>query len=209
METILTRQALRLSDRLSCSGSALEPLTWSQAINDDSEIIARVVAGDRNLFGDLVKRHQGRVYRVALAILSDPHEAEEASQDAFLRAYQALPKFRGDAAFSTWLTRIAINTSRSRLRRLKARQWFSLEALREKGDFVEPTAPSDDPQTAARALLAGLPEGDREILLLKEVEGMDYAGIAASMGISVEAVRGRLKRARVRLRHETADNDVQ
>jgi RNA polymerase sigma-70 factor (ECF subfamily) len=166
------------------------------------------LAGDRNLFGDLVNRHQARVYRVCLSVLNNPQEAEEASQDTFVRAYRALSSFRGDSAFTTWLTRIAINTSRSRLRRLKLRHVFSLDALREKGSFAEPVAPPDDPNAKARELLSSLPRDDREIILLKEVEGLDYKEIAAVLNLSVEGVRGRLKRARMRLRHETLESGV-
>jgi RNA polymerase sigma-70 factor (ECF subfamily) len=181
---------------------------WRQAISEDSETIARVLAGDPNLFGELVTRHQGRVYRVCLGVLNDPQEAEEAAQDAFVRAYRALASFRGDAAFTTWLTRIAINTSRSRLRRIKLHRFFSLDALREKGSFAEPIAPPDDPNAPARALLASLSMGDREIILLKEVEGLDYKEIAVILNLTVEGVRGRLKRARMRLRHETLKPSV-
>jgi len=181
---------------------------WRPAIHEDSETIALVLSGDRNLFGDLVNRHQARVYRVCLSVLNNPQEAEEASQDTFVRAYRALSSFRGDSAFTTWLTRIAINTSRSRLRRLKLRRVFSLDALREKGSFAEPMAPPDDPNAKAHELLSSLPKDDREIILLKEVEGLDYKEIAAVLGLSVEGVRGRLKRARMRLRHETLESGV-
>lgn len=179
-----------------------------RSISGDNEIIRSVLAGNKDFFGDLVTRHQDRVYRVCLAVLRDPHEAEESAQDTFVRAYRALASFRGDSAFTTWLTRIAINTSRSRLRRLKLKRFLSLDALREKGSFAEPVAPPDDPHAKARALLASLPESDREIILLKEVEGLDYKEIASTLGISVEGVRGRLKRARLRLRHENPSADV-
>lgn len=181
---------------------------WRPAIREDSETIALVLAGDRNLFGDLVTRHQARVYRVCLSVLNDPQEAEEASQDTFIRAFKALSNFRGDSAFTTWLTRIAINTSRSRLRHLKLRRFLSLDALREKGSFAEPVAPPDNPNAKAHELLASLPENDREIILLKEVEGLDYKEIASVLNLSVEGVRGRLKRARMRLRHETLEAGV-
>jgi RNA polymerase sigma-70 factor (ECF subfamily) len=166
------------------------------------------LAGDRNHFGELVTRHQARVFRVCLGILGDSQEAEEASQDTFLRAFRALSQFRGDSAFSTWLTRIAINVSRTRLRRMRVRRFFSLDALREKGSFAEPVAPPDNPNSAALALLSALPESDREIILLKEVEGLDYKEIAAVLNLTVEGVRGRLKRARVRLRHENVKPGV-
>jgi len=185
-----------------------ESTGWRPAINEDSETIARVLAGDGNLFGELVTRHQGRVYRVCMGVLNDPQEAEEAAQDAFVRAYRALASFRGESAFTTWLTRIAINTSRSRLRRLKLRRFFSLDALREKGSFAEPVAPPDDPNAQARALLASLSESDREIILLKEVEGLDYREIAVILNLTVEGVRGRLKRARMHLRHENLGPSV-
>jgi RNA polymerase sigma-70 factor (ECF subfamily) len=207
MPETLTKQPPRGRVRLSCppcpKDSGRRP-----AIHEDIPTIQRVLAGDKNLFGDLVQRHQDRVYRVCLAVLRDPHEAEEASQDTFIRAYKALASFRGDSAFSTWLTRIAINTSRSRLRRLQIRRFFSLDALLEKGSFAEPAAPPSDPNAEAFALLASLPEADREVLLLKEVEGLDYKEISSVLGVSVEGVRGRLKRARMRLRHEKLSSKV-
>jgi len=177
-------------------------------LDEDLSIIQRVLSGEKDLFGSLVTRHQDRVYRVCLGVLGDPQEAQEASQDAFVRAYKALASFRGDSAFSTWLTRIAINASRTRLRHLRLRSFFSLDALREKGSFAEPVAPPDNPLSGAQALLSALPASDREILLLKEVEGLDYVEISKVLGVSVEGVRGRLKRARARLRHETTGTGV-
>ncbi len=173
---------------------------------DEPEDIRGAQAGDAEAFGRLVERHQAQVYRVCLAALADPHEAEDAAQGTFLKAYRALPGYRGEAALRTWLTRIAINQCRDRLR-AKARaqeRSESLEALLESGKPL-PRAlrlePGDPPEALAEELLARLSPGERSLLeLALSLEGAGYAELARRLGISVDSVKGRLKRARTRLR---------
>jgi RNA polymerase sigma-70 factor, ECF subfamily len=185
-----------------------------EVVLEDPEIIRLILQGDKDLFGELVRRHETVLVRLCLGILGDPHQAEEAAQEVFLKAYRALDRFHGDAAFRTWLTRIGINHCRDLLRRRNRRKFFSLDAiLGEKENPPEALIerPSEEPAglEKAKEILARLPEGDREILVLKEVDDLDYGEIGRVLGISLDAVKGRLKRARTRVRHLLKAPDVQ
>ncbi len=182
---------------------------------EESDLIRKILQGEKDLFADLVTRHETRVYRVLLGILGDPHQAEEAAQEVFVKAYRALGAFRGDAAFSTWITRIAINRGRDLLRRRKIRRIFSLDSILEDSPTLPEAliqqAPEGPPEGLARAqaILARLPEGEREVLLLQEVEGLSYEEIAGVLKTSVDGVKGRLKRVRIRVRHLLGEENVQ
>ena len=164
--------------------------------DSDAAIVARVVAGERDEFATLVRRHNQRLYRACRAILRDDQEAEDAVQAAWIKAYRHLASFRGDAAFTTWLTRIAVREASER----KSRERPQLVAIEDLAVATE-----DDP---ARATFAGelgklferrldeLPDGMRSVLLLRDVLELDTAETAACLGIREDAVRVRLHRAR-------------
>lgn len=175
---------------------------------NDRQLVGRARGGEREAFAELVRRHELNIRRLAAGMLSDPTEAEDAAQEAFVKAWERLDSFRGDAAFSTWLHRIAVNQCRDMLRRRARRPWLSWEGLHEKlGREPDHLAPppvqaSRRPEAGdeLRQLLRALPEDARTVLLLRELNGLSYVEIAATLHVSVDAVKARLKRARVAVR---------
>jgi RNA polymerase sigma-70 factor (ECF subfamily) len=172
----------------------------------DDDLIRRIREGQTEPFSELVRRHETSLYRVGLAFLGDPDEAEEAAQEVFVKAYRSLADFKGDSSFRTWATRIAINHCKDLLRRRGRRTFLSIDAF-ASGEAPHPrelivAPPSAAPEgfERARKVLDALPEGDREILVLFEVEELSYEEIAATLKVSLDAVKGRLKRARQRVR---------
>ncbi len=173
----------------------------------DEEVVARVLGGDQPLFELLMRRHNQRIYRAIRAIVRRDDEVEDVMQQTYLNAYRNLAQFAGDAKFATWLTTIAVNEAIARLRRGR------MAEARDAGD--EPIAalpsPGANPEAEAigaelRAVLEqsilALPEGYRAVLVLRQVEGLSTEETAASLGIRTDAVKTRLKRARVMLRDE-------
>lgn len=177
----------------------------------DRDLIGQCRQGRAEAFGELVERHQDRLYAAMLRMLGSADEAREAVQDAFVHAYQRLDGFRGDAAFSTWLFRIAVNAAFSRHRR-KKRHKTSLDDARAAAGFEPPDAHADaDPsfhleqtetQDLVRAALAALPDDFRTALVLKEIEGFRYEEIAEIVGVPIGTVRSRIHRARNELREK-------
>lgn len=175
---------------------------------DEKAILRAVRNGDAEAFAQFIQVYQSKVRLVCLGYLLNPSEADDAAQDAFIKAYQSLNSFKGDSSFSTWVCRIASNHCLDILRTRKRRQTDSLDALQEaQGDAVESflnkaeqEAPYDtDDLQLLTQVLASLPEEERNILLLREVEEMSYEQIASKLQCSLDAVKGRLKRARARL----------
>ena len=172
----------------------------------DEEIVRQVLAGNTPLFEVLVRRYNERVYRAARAITRDDREAEDVMQQAYVNAFTHLRQFKGEAQFPTWLTRIAINEALARVRRRGRYEPFDEESNVEK--FM-PWNPSPDPEKQAytgemRELLEWaidtLPDGSREVFVLRDVEGMSTAEAAASLGVSEDVIKTRLSRARAALR---------
>lgn len=170
----------------------------------DEQLVARVVAGDAGLFEILMRRHNQRVYRAVRAVLRSDEDAEDVMQQAYLNAFRALHQFAGDAQFSTWLTRIAVNEAIGRRRRMHAQ-------LAGKDDvdisLVESDAPDPEQQASQSELrdvmereVAALPDAFRAVVILRDVEGMSTAEAAESLGISDDLVKQRLHRARALLR---------
>lgn len=181
----------------------------------DAPDVVRALAGDEAGFETLVRRHEREMYSLAYRMLHDREEALEAAQDTFLRAFRALPTFRGDAAFRTWLFGIALNVCRNRLARgLKRQRATAVPLVQDdpiSGEVVAlPLAdPAPDPEAAAgkselrRAIMAalqGISPEHREIILLREVHGFDYDALAAALGCPAGTVKSRLARARAALR---------
>jgi RNA polymerase sigma-70 factor, ECF subfamily len=180
---------------------------WS-ALSDE-QVVSQVLEGQTALFEVLMRRHNERVYRAVRAILRDDREAEDVMQQAYVSAYSHLRQFNGEARFSTWLTRIAINEAFARIRRRRR-----YEPLDEKSPYAEAFMTSDadlDPERRAasgelRGLLEsaidGLPDGSREVFVLRQVEGMSTAEVADVLGVSEDVVKTRLSRARAALRRD-------
>ncbi len=170
----------------------------------ENELIARAQSGDRAAFAALVRAHQDEVYTLARRLVGDPHMAADVAQDTLVRAWRALPNFRGDARLSTWLHRITVNTAWTHRERLRRQASLPLE------DYYELPAPVDidHPEFAGeitelrgqlRAALDRLPEGQRQVVVMKDVHGWSHQEIADAMDISVTAAKVRLHRARARL----------
>ena len=163
-------------------------------------LVARAAAGRLDAFEELVRRYQLPVYRVALRMLGDRADAEDAAQDAFLQAWQALPGFAGRSRFSTWLYRIitnrCLNIRRSARRTAPLPEGLEGEAPASRPDQIVEAA--SELEALAEAIARLSPE-QRAPLVLRTFEGCSYEEIAGVLGISVAAVRGRLHRARLEL----------
>jgi RNA polymerase sigma-70 factor (ECF subfamily) len=178
-----------------------------RADQTDEEVVEQILAGNTPLFELLMRRHNERLYRAARAITRDDREAEDVMQQSYVNAFANLRQFNGQARFATWLTRIAINESLARVRRRGKYEPFD-----DDQSAVETFMPRDaapDPEREAftgelRELLEwaidGLPDGAREVFVLRDVEGLSTAETAESIGVSEDVVKTRLSRARATLR---------
>ena len=173
----------------------------------DLELVKRVQRGDKKAFDILVRKYQQKVVKLVSRYVHDPNEALDVSQEAFLKAYRALPNFRGESAFYTWLYRIAINTAKNFLvaqdRRppdsdidvADAEQFNGLTNLKEMATPERLLLSSELERTIAAAL-EELPDDLRTAITLRELEGMSYEEIAQTMSCPVGTVRSRIFRAR-------------
>jgi uncharacterized protein len=168
----------------------------------DAELVAASLDGSSVAFAVLVTRHRARVRRVAGALLGDPHEAEDVTQEALLQAYVGLPALRERERFGAWLAAIASNLARMRLRR-RGRQPVPVAVPEE---HAPATADDRSPLEAVRAALAVLPPSEREAVLACDVLGLSRDEAATHLGCSAGAVRVRLHRARARLRAELREH---
>ncbi|MEW6757070.1 MAG: RNA polymerase sigma factor [Acidobacteriota bacterium] len=182
--------------------------------SEDECDVARFQAGEQSAFESLVRRHERAVYRLSLRMLRHPEDAMDATQEIFLRTFRGLPSFRGEAAFRTWLYGIALNVCRTR-GSATARREYAAESLdrtdeeREGRPLRIVKDPSPDPAeqvlggelfSALRAALSKVSAEHREILLLREVEQLDYADLSSLLGVPEGTVKSRLARARRALR---------
>lgn len=174
----------------------------------DAELVLRVQRGDKRAFDLLVIKYQRRIMRLLTRMVRNPSDIEDVAQETFIKAYRALPQFRGDSAFYTWLYRIAINTARnwyvSQTRRPQTVDAFENEdgetfnQIDNLTDINTPEAVLASKQVAEaiNAAIAELPEDLRTAIVLREVEGMSYEDIAQSMECPIGTVRSRIFRAR-------------
>ena len=171
---------------------------------ENGELLARAQRGDRAAFSDLVRIHQDEVYTLALRLVADRELAADVSQEAFVRAWRALPNFRGDAKFSTWLHRITVNVAWTQRRKQRKHRADPIDE-----SFTEPVAETISPERAAesaairdrlRDALNDLPLPTRTVVVLKDVYGWTHSEIAGHLGISVAAAKVRLHRGRKQLR---------
>ena len=178
--------------------------------DDDREAVRRVQAGNTDAFEPLVEKYKRKVFRLAYQVLRDQEEALDAAQEAFVKAFRALPAFKGDSAFYTWLFRITMNVALDR-RRQRAARAKSLGGESVTPEEWERTAVSTDPDpedvaTSAerrdriRKGLDSLSEHHRAIIILSDIEGLQYREIAEVLGIPMGTVMSRLHHARKRLR---------
>jgi len=174
----------------------------------DAELVARVQRGDKKAFELLMLKYQRKILRLLSRFIRDPSEIEDVAQEAFIKAYRALPQFRGESAFYTWLYRIAINTAKNHLVASGRRPSSPSEYENEDGETFDETDNLSDINTPESMLatreiaetvnlaIEALPEELRTAIVLREIEGMSYEDIAQSMGCPIGTVRSRIFRAR-------------
>lgn len=176
---------------------------------DEQALIESARKGDARAFNHLVLLYQGMAYNVAFRILSDPDAASDATQDAFLKAFKAMRRFRG-GSFKAWLLRIVTNACYDQLRRKQRRPTSSLDDLPVEADhspYLHDPAEKPDEYVERRELghtiqagISMLPVEQRTVLVLSDVQGLSYIEISEVMGISLGTVKSRLSRGRARLR---------
>ena len=174
----------------------------------DLSLVRRVHRGDKGAFDALVLKYQHKLVKLVMRYVRNPAEAEDIAQEAFIKAYRALPQFRGDSAFYTWLYRIAINTaknavvSRDRspieydLDRNSNDESYEMQGRMKDSETPEGLVLTDEIRSTVNAAIDALPEDLRTAIVLRELEGLSYEEIAAAMDCPVGTVRSRIFRAR-------------
>jgi len=174
----------------------------------DRQLVERAQRGDKHAFGLLVTKYQRKLSRLLSRFVKDPTEVEDVAQEAFIKAYRALPSFRGDSAFYTWLYRIGINTAKNYLVAMRRRAPTATEFDTEEAEDFEGGEQLRDINTPENLLMsrqiadtvnqamADLPEELRSAIQLREIEGLSYEEIAAAMNCPIGTVRSRIFRAR-------------
>jgi RNA polymerase sigma-70 factor (ECF subfamily) len=172
----------------------------------DEVLITLFQQGERGAFRFLVERYQARIKNLIYSIFHEPDIIDDLAQEVFIRAYEALPNFRFQSSFYTWLYRIAVNKSRDELRRRKIRRFFSLQSLLDSTDHelasklaVEPR--DNEVQELIASALKSIPERFRTVIILKDIEGLSYEEIAEVLQCELGTVKSRLFRARATLRN--------
>lgn len=185
--------------------------TPDRTLTDEQVLVRQAQSGRLSAFGELYERHRSKIYRSTIRILRNPQDAEDAVQQSFQRAFTNLNRFRGDSAFATWMTRIAINEALMMLRRRRV----TTPLFETHNDGVTPTSPvepADNHPTPEEAYAAKescavvthaisrLGKNLRSVALLRELQGLSTAEIAGRLGLTVTAVKARVFHARRRLR---------
>ena len=184
---------------------------------EDRGLIERAQQGDKQAFRALVERHQRRAFAIAVGLVRDEHDAREVVQEAFLRVYRGLDRFKGGSSFFTWLYRIVTNLAIDLMRKPARREAESLDyaLLEEEPDvpFLARIAEADPADVVRRSEIAerinraldALPPYHRGVILMREVEGMSYEEMAQAMGVSKGTIMSRLFHARQKLQRALAD----
>jgi RNA polymerase sigma-70 factor, ECF subfamily len=187
--------------------TVLSSAVLESAEQSDQDIVGQVLAGNTGVFELLMRRYNERLYRAARAITRDDGEAEDVMQQAYVNAYFNLRQFKGEAKFSTWLTRITVNEALARVRRRARYEPFdddlsNVETLMMPNSALTPEreAFTGELRELLEWAIDTLPDGAREVFVLREVEGLSTAETAASLGVSDDVVKTRLSRARAALR---------
>ncbi|MCU0938936.1 MAG: RNA polymerase sigma factor RpoE [Burkholderiaceae bacterium] len=180
----------------------------------DQAIVERVQRGEKRAFDLLVTKYQRKIFRLLSRLIRDPGEIEDVAQEAFIKAYRALPNFRGESAFYTWLYRIAINTAKNHLVAQGRRAPTSTETEVEDAENFDDADGLRDVNTpdavmmsrqvgeAVNRAIDRLPEDLRTAIVLRELEGLSYEEIAESMNCPIGTVRSRIFRAREAIANE-------
>lgn len=167
----------------------------------DRWLVEKMRAGDVDAYEVLVRRHRDRIYRIALRMLGDPHDAEDVAQDVIIQLWTALSGFAGASSFTTWLYRIVVNRCLNHIRRRRpTRPVFDTDPSPAPG--AEETALARQRAAATMNAIAALAPELRAVFVLHQMEGLSYREVAAITNLTESAVRGRLHRARTHLVHE-------
>jgi RNA polymerase sigma-70 factor (ECF subfamily) len=186
----------------------------SQAGVDESVLVSQAREGDTHAFGQLVRRYEGKIFRLAQHVTQNREDAEDVLQETFMKAYEHLDQFKGDSKFYTWIVRIAVNQALMKLRRRKTDKSVSLDDTIDTGEDTvvrEIAAWDENPeQQFSREELADILDGAiqgldpiyRSVFVLRDVEDLSTEETAEALGLSVPAVKSRLLRARLQLREK-------
>jgi RNA polymerase sigma-70 factor (ECF subfamily) len=190
-------------------------MTGTLETRDEAQMIVSILAGETQLYHELIRPYERSVYRMALSYMKNEADAEDVAQEAFLKAFHHLASFRSEAKFSTWLVGIALNEARNRLRHEGSRRMESIdEALEEGGGHISPAILRDWREVPSEALarkeirellqkaITSLPDIYREVFLLRDVEELNNVETAAALSITVGNVKVRLHRARLMLQKQ-------
>jgi RNA polymerase sigma-70 factor, ECF subfamily len=176
----------------------------------DLSLVRRVQRGDKGAFDALVLKYQHKLVKLVMRYVRNPAEAEDIAQEAFIKAYRALPQFRGDSAFYTWLYRIAINTAKNAVvsrerspveynvdrNNTDSDESYDMQGRMKDSETPEGLVLTDEIRSTVNAAIDALPEDLRTAIVLRELEGLSYEEIAAAMACPVGTVRSRIFRAR-------------
>ena len=185
-------------------------------VRDEAQMIAKILAGDSQLFHELIRPYERRVYVMALSFLHNEADAEDATQEAFLKAFRNLSSFRGESKFGTWLVSIALNEARTRIRHQNTVKIESLDEPPDDQGHVSPALLRDWKEIPSEALerkeirlllqkaITALPLIYREVFQLRDIEQLSVNEAATALGISIAAVKVRLHRARMMLQKKLA-----
>jgi RNA polymerase sigma-70 factor (ECF subfamily) len=186
----------------------------SQAGIDESILVAQAREGDTNAFGTLVRRYEGKIFRLAQHVTQNREDAEDVLQETFMKAYEHLDQFKGDSKFYTWIVRIAVNQALMKLRRRRTDKSVSLDETIDTGEDTvvrEIAAWGEDPEEQfSREELGEILDGAienldplyRSVFVLRDIEELSTEETAEALGLSVPAVKSRLLRARLQLREK-------
>jgi RNA polymerase sigma-70 factor (ECF subfamily) len=186
----------------------------SQAGVDESVLVAQARDGEMQAFSSLVRRYEGKIFRLAMHITQNREDAEDVLQETFLKAYEHLEQFKGDSKFYTWIVRIAVNQALMKLRRRRTDKTVSMDETIDTGEDTvvrEIAAWDEDPeQRFSREEIGEILDGAieslepiyRSVFMLRDVEDLSTEETAEALGLSVPAVKSRLLRARLQLREK-------
>src|SRR6204780_2680312 len=188
----------------------------STEVRDEAQMIAKILAGDSQLFHELIRPYEHRVYVMALSFLHNEADAEDVAQEAFLKAYRNLASFRGEAKFGTWLVSITLNEARSRIRSRDSIKMESLDEPPDEEGYTSPALLRDWKEIPSEALerkevrlllqsaITALPLIYRDVFQLRDIEQLSVQEAAQALGITVSSVKVRLHRARMMLQKNLA-----
>ena len=189
-------------------------MTGTCETRDEAQLIASILAGETQLYHELIRPYERSVYMMALSYMKNEADAEDVTQEAFLKAFHHLATFRSEAKFSTWLVGIALNEARSRLRHEGVMRMESIDDTPEEGGHISPAILRDWREIPSEALereeiremlqkaITSLPDIYREVFLLRDVEELNNLETAAALCITVGNVKVRLHRARMMLQKQ-------